>query len=88
MFPHAYVRPHRGGAILACGILSWVICVVLGVIAIVMAREDLRLMRNGQMDPSGMGMTQAGMVLGWIHIGLTVAFMAFALIMGIIGEMN
>lgn len=87
-FRQGYVRPHRGGAILTCGILSWVICMILGVIAIVMAREDLRLMRSGQMDPSGMGMTQAGMILGWIHVGLTLAVIAFTIIASVIGEMN
>ena len=63
----AYVVPHRGGLILALGILGWVTCPILSVMAWVMGSSDLREMRSGRMDPSGMGLTQAGQVLGIIY---------------------
>lgn len=62
-----YSRPHRGGTILTLGILSWVLCVICGACAWAMGSADLKDMRAGRMDRSGMGMTQAGMVLGMIH---------------------
>lgn len=63
----AYVVPHRGGLILALGILGWVTCPILSVMAWVMGSSDLREMRSGRMDPSGMGLTQAGQILGMIY---------------------
>jgi hypothetical protein len=33
----------------------------------VMGSSDLREMRSGRMDPSGMGLTQAGQILGMIY---------------------
>lgn len=72
--------PHRGGLILALGILSWVIsCPLFGVIAWIMGSGDLREMRAGRMDNSGMGLTQAGQILGMIH--------SIILLVGIAGSM-
>jgi hypothetical protein len=72
-----YLAPHRGGLILALGILSFLttflmVCPVLSFLAWTMGTRDLREMREGRMDPSGMGMTQAGMVLGMILSVFTV----------------
>lgn len=63
--PH-YVpmAPHRGGLILAFGLLGWFLCPV---IAWVMGRDDLRRIQNGQMDPNGRGLTQAGTILGMVQ---------------------
>ncbi|MBW3595810.1 MAG: hypothetical protein KY475_00890 [Planctomycetes bacterium] len=62
-----YLKPHRGGLILALGILAFVVaCPVLSFLAWTMGTADLREMREGRMDPSGMGRTQAGMVLGML----------------------
>jgi hypothetical protein len=83
-----YQVPHRGGLILVLGILSWVFgCPVLSVMAWMMGNSDLREMRAGRMDSSGMGLTQAGHILGMIHallwliacaIGLFVMLIAIA----------
>lgn len=62
-----YRRPHRGGMILAFAILGWAFCAVFGIMAWVMGNADLREMRAGRMDRSGMGLTQAGMVIGMIQ---------------------
>jgi hypothetical protein len=65
---HGYQVPHRGGMILAFGILGWVFtCPIFAVMAWVMGTSDLREMRSGRMDSSGMGLTQAGHVLGMIY---------------------
>ena len=69
--------PHRGGTVLAVGIVSLVtilmvcpLCGFIGISAWVMGRNDLREMREGRMDPAGRGSTQAGYVMGIIATGL------------------
>jgi hypothetical protein len=65
--PTKYLAPHRGGLILVLGIMAFIVaCPVLSFIAWAMGTNDLREMREGRMDPSGMNMTQAGMVLGML----------------------
>lgn len=81
----SYSVPHRGGIILALGILCWVFsCPVFSVMAWVMGASDLREMRAGRMDASGMGLTQAGHILGVVYsllwiIVLVVAIFIFIL---------
>jgi len=81
----SYSIPHRGGIILTLGILGWVLgllfaCPIFGVMAWIMGASDLREMRAGRMDATGMGLTQAGHILGvicsvlWIIIVLFVVF--------------
>jgi hypothetical protein len=60
------VAPHRGTLILVLGILSLVICAILGPFAWVMGKGDLARIDAGQMDPMGRGTTQAGMICGII----------------------
>ncbi|MFO0925600.1 MAG: MJ0042-type zinc finger domain-containing protein [Gemmataceae bacterium] len=69
-------EPHRGGFILAMGIISLAVlfacwplaplAVVPGLIAWVLGHADLRKIRDGVMDPDGEGSTQAGWVCGII----------------------
>ncbi len=67
--PGMVMRPHRGVAILVLAILSWFLgCFVLGIIAWVMGNTDLQAMAEGQMDPSGEGITKAGKIVGMIHV--------------------
>ncbi|MFL5330120.1 MAG: GYF domain-containing protein [Gemmataceae bacterium] len=61
-----YTRPHRGGLILALGVISLVVCAPLGIAAWVMGSKDLKRMRTGEIDPSGQGITQAGQICGII----------------------
>jgi predicted Zn finger-like uncharacterized protein len=68
-------EPHRGGLILTLGIISIVtsalgctgpIGLPLGIIAWVLGQRDLRKIREGMMDPEGLGQTQAGWICGII----------------------
>lgn len=88
--PLSQQQPHRGAIILTLGILSLVICAILGIVAWVMANHDLRLMNAGQMDPSGRGITQAGKVCGMIGtilmcIGLVLTVLYLLFVFVIIG---
>lgn len=60
----SYVKPHRGGQVLTFGILGFMCCFAFAIAAWVMGASDLREMRAGVMDPSGRGLTQAGMIIG------------------------
>jgi len=70
--PQAYSKPHRGGLILALGIIGiFLCCVPVSIVAWVMGATDLKQIRAGRMDPSGQGMTQAGMIIGIVGTVLT-----------------
>jgi len=66
------LRPHRGGLILALGILGLVCCFICGIIAWVMGSNDLKEMAAGRMDPSGQGMTNAGKICGMVSVILQI----------------
>jgi uncharacterized protein YbaR (Trm112 family) len=90
--------PHRGGMILAFGIISMVsfvmglpLAIVFGPMAWIMGNADMNEIRAGRMDPSGEGTVQTGRVLGIIStiicaVGL-VAVIGFCCLFGMIGAM-
>jgi hypothetical protein len=71
------VRPHRGAMILTLGLLGlcFAFCPIAGWIlsggALEMAREDIKAMSSGQMDPSGLDLTRSGRILG--HVAAIVS---------------
>lgn len=80
------LAPHRGGLVLALGIVSLVACQLLGVAPWIMGKADLQEMDEGRMDPSGRGLTEAGKILGIVSLVLTavgilvvIAIMVFGL---------
>jgi len=75
-----YVAPHRGGLILTLGILGWVTCPILSIMAWVMGTSDLREMRRGRIDPDGMGLTQAGQILGMVYSLIWIAIAMIVLL--------
>lgn len=79
--------PHRGGLILALGILTWVACPLFGILAWVLGESDLRAMREGRMDPAGESLTQVGRILGMAYVLLVLAFVVLVfgvLLLGIV----
>ena len=77
-----YERPHRGGMILAFGIISLVLfqCMVglvFGILAWVMGNSDLRGMDEGEVDPAGRQLTQVGKILGIVGMALSVLYTLF-----------
>jgi hypothetical protein len=78
------LKPHRGGVILALGILGIVVCFICGIVAWVMGNSDLRQIDTGVMDPSGRGLTQAGKICGMISVILwIVGLVIWLLFMGL-----
>ena len=66
------MRPHRGSTILTLGILSLVVCPLLGIAAWFMGDDDLQQMKTGTMDTSGRDLTKAGRVCGIVATCLFV----------------
>lgn len=57
------------------GILSWICCpLVLGVVAIVTGYASKRAVRDGLANNAGMA--TAGLILGWINVGVVAAIFA------------
>ncbi|MCS7158878.1 MAG: hypothetical protein RMJ19_00260 [Gemmatales bacterium] len=81
--PRKDLEPHRGGLILTLGILSLMICGLLGPFAWIMGSNDLAQMRRGRMDKSGYGATQAGYILGIISTILTLVGVLFVCMIAI-----
>jgi hypothetical protein len=62
--PSGYREQHRGPVILALALVGAFFCGIACLVAIVMAIIDLQKMASGTMDPSGKGLTIAGLVIG------------------------
>lgn len=87
--------PHRGGMILAFGIIGLVAFAPLGIIAWIMGNSDLREIREGRMDPEGESMTNVGRILGiiatiFVVVGIlsTCGFFGCAFMIGAMGAAN
>jgi hypothetical protein len=72
------MKPHRGVLILVLGILGLIICPPLAIAAWFMGDNDLKKMKNGNMDSLGRDLTKAGRILGIIG---TIYFFAIAVLM-------
>ena len=72
MEPSQNQTPHRGGLILALGIVSLVACQFLGIAPWLMGKADLQEMEAGRMDSSGRGLTDAGRILGIVSLAMCV----------------
>ncbi len=75
------MQPHRGGLILALGILGLLVCFICGIFAWMMGNQDEKMMNAGVMDPTGRGMTQAGKILGLISVILACLGLVIAIVM-------
>jgi predicted Zn finger-like uncharacterized protein len=82
--PSGAVRPHRGGPILALGLIGMFMsfCIlpgwVMGGIAASMGATDLQQMARGTMDDSGRGLTKGGQVCGIIALIISTLTFLFA----------
>jgi hypothetical protein len=67
-----YELDHRGGLILALGIIGLVACGPVGIAAWVMGNNDMKEMEAGRMDPEGKQLTQVGKILGMVATAFLV----------------
>ena len=71
------MRPHRGATILVLGILSLLVCPLLGMAAWFMGDDDLQQMKRGTMDSAGRDITNAGRICGIVATCLFVLQVIF-----------
>lgn len=74
------VKAHRGGMILAFGIVGLVCCIIFAILAWVMGSGDLKEMAAGRMDRTGEGMTKAGKIIGMIACILAIVGLVIQII--------
>lgn len=65
-------KSDRSTLVLVLGILSIVLCQLLGPFVWIMGKNDLAEMRAGRMDPTNEGLTRAGMICGIVGTILLV----------------
>lgn len=78
--PQPGLNPHRGILILVLGILSIVLCQLLGPFAWLMGKADMAKMDAGMMDPAGRDTTKAGVICGIIGTVLLVLSILFTIL--------
>jgi hypothetical protein len=71
-YGNSYSLPPRSGTILALGILSLVVCSIMGPIAWAMGNEELRRIDSGATEPSQRGSVVAGRICGIIATCLMI----------------
>ena len=80
-------RSTNGKAIAAliCGICAFVVCPLMGIAAVILGPQAKREIAAQPDLQEGTGMAQAGQILGWIAVGLMIAFVLFIIVAIIIG---
>jgi len=78
----ASVKAHRGTMLLVFGILGLLCCIIFAILAWVMGSSDLKAMAEGQMDPSGEGLTKAAKILGIIGCVLGILSLVWMVFFG------
>lgn len=69
----APLLPDRGATVFVLGLLSFIfVCIALSIPAWIMGGSDLKEIEAGRRDPSGRGMTMAGMVLGIVSLVISI----------------
>jgi phage FluMu protein Com len=82
---------HRGGMILAFGIIGFLVCFPFGIAAWVMGNNDLGEMASGRMDRGGEGLTQAGKIIGIVTCclqALWLVIFGFVMVLSLVGALN
>ena len=64
-----------------CGILG-IGCPLFGIVALILANNDLTGMAEGSVDPAGAGMTRLGRTIARIGLFLFAVFLFYALLWG------
>lgn len=80
------MKEHRGTLVLVLGILSIVICPILGPFAWIMGKNDLAEIAAEAMDPAGEGTTKAGMIcgiIGSVLLVLQLLWVIFVVVLGV-----
>lgn len=81
---YGYAYPSQASTVMVLGILSLVVCGLLGPIAWSMGNTELGRIERGEVDPSGRGSAVAGRICGMIaSILIIICIVGFVLLFGI-----
>ena len=88
--PPSAPYPEQGQATtaLVLGILSIVLCQILGPVAWKLGSDEIRGITEGRRPPEGLGLAQAGRICGIVGsclLGLAILFLVFSLIALLLG---
>ena len=78
-----YAEPSQAATVLVLGILSIVLCQILGPVAWKLGSDEIRAIAEGRRPPDGLGLAQAGRICGIIGsclLGLALLFLIFSLL--------
>jgi len=81
MTDHYYPQDSQATTILVLGILSLVLCQVLGPFAWVMGNKEIAAIDAGERPPENRGTAQAGRILGIISTVLLLIGVVFGFVM-------
>lgn len=77
VFARAWTQPHNGVLVLVLGIVSCMVCALLGPVVIYLGHAALSEIKAGRMAPDGHGLVMAGTVLGWIGTAQLILGLGF-----------
>ena len=83
-----YPEQSQAATALVLGILSIVLCQLLGPVAWKLGSDEMRAITEGRRSPEGLGLAQAGRICGIVGtclIGLAVLFLVFSLVALLLG---
>lgn len=89
--------PNSGKAIasLVLGIVSIPTCIVYGlpalvcgILAVIFHKQAMEQMITGQRNSNSAGMSKAGMICGYVGIGLGITYLVLLVVVIIIAQMN
>ena len=86
-----YPEQSQAVTILVLGILSIVVCQILGPFAWKMGNDELKAIADRRRSPEGQGMAQAGKVcgiVGTVLLGLVVVAFALVLVLFLVGAVT
>ena len=78
-----YAEQSQAATVLVLGILSIVLCQILGPVAWKLGSDEIRAITAGRRPPDGLGLAQAGRICGIIGsclLGLALLFLLFSLL--------
>lgn len=84
-FPPARTTNGKAIAALICGICAFVVCPLIGIAAVILGPQAKREIATEPGRYDGVGMAQAGQILGWIAVGLMVAGVLLGILLVVIG---
>ena len=83
-----YPEQGQAATVLVLGILSIVVCQLLGPVAWKLGGDELRAIAEGRRPPDGQGLAQAGRICGIVgtcFLALALLFLAFSLVALLLG---